>query len=167
MPWARTSQKCWGSSIRITHAFRLSEIKSLCNNFSITFFFLPPNSSNPSNGLWTTFLVLCLPSMHITPTIPPVTRSDYILFTNKKQNRKGEEGKKRIGRQKQRKQRNPPHNKLTKPNPFPFFVFFFSRPQKWANQTQRIKTKITKRRKPERLEWDGRTNKKPNTNNPK
>lgn len=159
MAWARTPQKCWGLSIRITHAFSPSEIKSLHNNFSITFFLPPQSASNPSNGFWIIFLVLCLPSMHINPQHSTTSHKFWShRFFQQKQNREGEEKKKRENTgEKSKENKVTPTKQPPEPNPFPFFIFL--RQQKWANKTQRIKAEITKRKKRERLEGEGRMSK--------
>lgn len=96
MAWVRTPQQCWVLSIRATHALSPSETEPLCKGF-FSYFFSPPEvQAIPATFSQIIFLVLCLPSMHITPNAAvSVTRSDHIAFSNEKHNGEGEEEKKR------------------------------------------------------------------------
>lgn len=63
--------------------------------FLFFLFFPPPKQSHLCVFFQIVFLLLCLPSMHVTPkTSPSLTRSDHIAFRTKTRTEKGNQEKK-------------------------------------------------------------------------
>lgn len=152
MAWARTSQKCWGLPLGSLMLSAPVKYNHYATTFLLLFFFSPQSASNPSNGLWIILLVLCWPSMHLTPQHSTTSHKvwSHPFFQQETEQGRGR-GKKKGENSKKNTTENNIHKKITPPNQTHFpFCFFFLRPRTWANQTQRIKAEITKRRKQER-----------------